>query len=54
MPDHSAYHLTCVCGAIIVTQSAECVCPKCGREIRVEWPGDSGISCKGLSLAVPR
>jgi hypothetical protein len=33
----SFYKFTCECGAKIISESPECQCGGCGRQIRIEW-----------------
>lgn len=34
------YHLTCLCGADLVSATPEARCGNCGRHIRVEWQAE--------------
>lgn len=38
MSEQSHYQLTCECGVKLKPHEKECVCPECGRKIRIEWP----------------
>ena len=33
----SFYKLWCECGHKIISESADCTCSNCGRQIRIEW-----------------
>jgi hypothetical protein len=41
MRPHSIFEFDCVCGEHIITKDAETVCPACGREIEIDWQGET-------------
>lgn len=41
MPGSGGWHIPCVCGAVVITATRECTCPKCGLILNVEaWGGE--------------
>jgi hypothetical protein len=40
MKTRSLFHLTCVCGEQLRSESKTGTCPACKREFRIDWPGD--------------
>lgn len=40
MRTHEIYEIECLCGKEIVSETKECKCPNCGREIEVRGWGE--------------
>jgi hypothetical protein len=39
----SGYHIPCLCGKTVITESKTAVCPGCGRELRIEGWGEMPV-----------
>ncbi len=44
MRTESTFEIPCLCGAVVSSHQRESRCPKCGRELAVEWGHATGVA----------
>lgn len=48
MRSQSEYHLTCLCGAEVVSATKSTKCGECGRRMEIVWPAEDGQGAGGV------